>query len=57
MAGLNAALSAVNWDSDFNDHKETIDCIYHEWINLFKSVVDEYIPAKYVTIRPKISLG
>ena len=29
MAGLNAALSAVNWGSVFNDHKETIDCIYH----------------------------
>ena len=53
VAGLNAALSAVNWDSAFNDHNETIDCIHHELINLFKSVVDEFIPAKHVTIRPK----
>jgi hypothetical protein len=32
---------------------ETIDCIYDKSINLFKSIVDVYIPIKHVTIRSK----
>ena len=51
--GFNAALNLVNWDSAFIGHNETIDCIYDKWINLFKSVVDVYIPVKHVTIRSK----
>jgi hypothetical protein len=53
VAGLNTALNVVNWDSAFNGHNETIDCIYDKWINLFNSIVDVYIPIKHVTIRPK----
>ena len=53
MAGLNTALNVVNWDSAFNGHNETIDCIYDKWINLFNSIVDVYIPIKHVTIRSK----
>ena len=30
VAGLDAALSAVNWDSAFNDHKEIV-CIFNEF--------------------------
>jgi hypothetical protein len=37
----------------FNSHNETIDCIYDKWINLFKSIVDVYIPIKHVTTRSK----
>ena len=53
VAGLNTALNVVNWDSAFNGHNETIDCIYDKWINLSKSIVDVYIPIKHVTIRSK----
>ena len=37
----------------FSNPSDSIDVVYNKWFNLFKSIVDAYIPSREITVRPK----
>ena len=50
---LNATLLNANLGSDFSDPYDSIDVVYHDWFDLFKSILDAYIPCKKIIVWPK----
>jgi hypothetical protein len=50
---LNAALLKTNWGDVFSNPSDSIYVVYNKCFNLFKSILDAYIPSWEITIRPK----
>ena len=48
---LNTALVNANWDDVFSSSHE-IDDAYRSWFDIFKQIIDFYIPNKAITVRP-----
>ena len=54
IPALIESLANADWDNVFSNSPSDIDVLYDNWFQLFKNIVDLYIPCKQVTIRPKL---
>ena len=47
----------ARWDNVFSDTSNDIDAVYSNWFTVFSGIVDNFIPQRTVTIRPKNKCG
>ena len=53
IPALIESFANADWDNVFCNSPSDFDVLYNNWFQLFKNIVDLYIPCKQVTIRPK----
>ncbi len=42
----------IAWDDVFSSSHEIDDAYYKSWFDIFKQIIDVYIPNKKITVRP-----